>query len=92
MRGVVTPRYVVRRISACIEDATRSGRRPSGRAYFSSNRAHRPQQFACAIGQRGWKRQPLGGLAGLGTSPSRMIRFRARVGSGTGIAEISAFV
>ena len=37
--------------------------------------------------QRVWKRQPLGGLIGLGTSPSRMIRWRFTVGSGTGTAD-----
>src|SRR6266545_3683513 len=45
--------------------------------------------MACAMKQRGWKRQPLGGLAGLGTSPLRTMRCRLRVGSGTRIAESS---
>src|SRR5205823_9621673 len=42
--------------------------------------------------QRVWNRQPDGGLIGLGTSPSRMIRFRFTVGSGMGTAESSASV
>src|SRR3954467_71493 len=42
----------------------------------------------------GGKRQPLGGLIGLGTSPSSTIRsrFAARSGSGIGTAESSASV
>ena len=44
------------------------------------------------IGHRVWKRHPLGGAAGLGTSPFRMILFRLRVGSGIGMAERSAWV
>ena len=36
-------------------------------------------------GQRGWKRQPVGGLTGLGTSPFRMIRWSAAArGPGSG--------
>ena len=44
--------------------------------------------------QRVRKRQPLGGLAGLGTSPVMMIRCRCRSlpGSGIGTALISAWV
>src|SRR5262249_21731306 len=42
--------------------------------------------------QRVWKRQPDGGLIGLGTSPSRMMRLRFTVGSGIGTAESSASV
>src|SRR5689334_9122303 len=42
--------------------------------------------------QRVWKRQPEGGLIGLGTSPSRMIRLRLSVGSGMGTAESNASV
>src|SRR5213078_1832907 len=42
--------------------------------------------------QRVWNRQPEGGLIGLGTSPSRMIRLRLMVGSGIGTAESSASV
>jgi hypothetical protein len=38
------------------------------------------------------KRQPLGGLIGLGTSPLRMMRFFAASGSGTGTADKSASV
>lgn len=33
-----------------------------------------------------WKRHPLGGLIGLGTSPLRIIGVRAARGSGTGTA------
>src|SRR5436190_1144522 len=42
--------------------------------------------------QRVWKRQPDGGLMGLGTSPSSRIRLRFMVGSGIGTAERSASV
>ena len=44
--------------------------------------------------QRVWKRQPDGGLAGLGMSPLRMIRRRDRSvrASGTGTADSSAIV
>ena len=43
--------------------------------------------------QRGWKRQPVGGLTGLGTSPREDDPLRgAASGSGTGIADISAWV
>ena len=44
--------------------------------------------------QRVWKRQPGGGLTGLGTSPLRMTRLRLRsaTGSGTGTADSSARV
>ena len=45
---------------------------------------------AARSGQRGWKRQPVGGLTGLGTSPFRMTRWRRSSGSGIGIADISA--
>ena len=47
-----------------------------------------------ANGQRGWKRQPVGGLTGLGTSPVRIMRWRLRsiAGSGIGTAESSALV
>ena len=40
--------------------------------------------------QRGWKRQPDGGLTGLGTSPLRMTRWRRSSGFGTGMADMSA--
>ena len=43
-------------------------------------------------GQRGWKRQPVGGLTGDGTSPLRITRWRRSVGSGTGMADMSAWV
>ena len=42
--------------------------------------------------QRVWKRQPDGGLIGLGTSPSSRIRLRFTAGSGIGTAESSASV
>ena len=42
--------------------------------------------------RRGWKWHPDGGLAGFGTSPSRMIRSMAMSGSGCGTAESNAFV
>ena len=47
---------------------------------------------AIALGHRGWKRQPSGGLIGFGTSPSRSIglRFRPSSGFGIGTAESSA--
>ncbi len=49
-------------------------------------------QTGCAMGQRVQKLQPLGGFAGDGTSPFRMIRARvdSRAGSGSGTAESSA--
>ena len=43
-------------------------------------------------GQRGWKAQPLGGLIGLGTSPSSTVRSRLAVGSGLGTADSNALV
>ena len=48
--------------------------------------------FAMACGQRGWKRQPAGGLSGLGTSPASRMRARFAVGSGTGTADSNAWV
>src|SRR5205807_8059099 len=47
-----------------------------------------------AIGQRGWKRHPDGGLTGDGISPLSVIgaRSRSTTGSGTGIEDSSAFV
>src|SRR5262249_19620278 len=50
------------------------------------------RQRAPAEGQRVWKRQPVGGLIGLGTSPERMIRRRGALGSCSGTAESSASV
>src|SRR3989304_9315012 len=49
---------------------------------------------AMAMGQRGWKTQPGGGLSGLGTSPPRIVRSRvsSTAGSGMGTAESSALV
>src|SRR6185437_2113348 len=55
---------------------------------FGSSTLHRSK----AYGQRVWKRQPGGGLIGLGTSPARMMRLRFAVGSGIGTAERSASV
>jgi hypothetical protein len=47
-----------------------------------------------AIGQRGWKTQPAGGLIGLGTSPltGRNVRSASTLGSGTGTAASNAWV
>src|SRR5258705_3486608 len=49
-------------------------------------------QRSNTYGHRVWKRQPVGGLIGLGPSPLRMIRWRAAPGSGTGTAESNACV
>ena len=46
----------------------------------------------CAIGQRVWKWQPLGGRIGLGTSPCSGMRLRLTCGSGMGTADSSASV
>src|SRR3954453_2732318 len=43
-------------------------------------------------GQRVWKRQPGGGLSGLGTSPCTTSLVRLMAGSGTGTAASSASV
>ena len=49
------------------------------------------EQISCALGQRVWNRQAVGGLAGLGTSPLSKIRWRLLSGgSGTGTADRSA--
>jgi hypothetical protein len=50
------------------------------------------RQTSMTEGQRVWKGHPAGGLAGLGTSPLRMIRSRRTVGSLLGIAERSAWL
>ena len=70
--------------------AARSGTRPDVRGAISSAAAS-PAADVLAIGHRVWKRQPDGGLAGLGTSPWRMMRRRARSrrGSATGTADSS---
>lgn len=49
------------------------------------------EQMPCAIGQRVWKRQPVGGSSGDGGSPARMMRLRVFwiSGSGTGTADSS---
>ena len=59
---------------------------------FSSKAGSCSLHRARAIQQRGWKRQPVGGLIGLGTSPWRTIRSRLAIGSGLGMAEIRALV
>ena len=59
---------------------------------ISSNTGSSILQRSRACGHRVWKRQPEGGLSGLGTSPSSSRRSRGAVGSGTGIAESSAWV
>ena len=53
-----------------------------------------PHEFSGGQRQRGWKRQPLGGEIGLGTSPWSTIRSRCseRSGSGIGTADSSASV
>jgi hypothetical protein len=50
------------------------------------------QRGCCALGQRVWKWQPVGGLMGLGTSPCSMMRLRLMVGSGMGTADSKASV
>ena len=42
-------------------------------------------RVGCTNGQRVWKRQPAGGFAGLGMSPSSTMRLRARSTAGSGI-------
>jgi hypothetical protein len=50
-------------------------------------------QIVISAGHRDLKGHPLGGLIGLGTSPERMMRpLRSAFGSGTGEAEIRAWV
>ena len=62
-----------------------SGRRPRGRRRTSRAAASSTSQWpSTKRGQRGWKRQPLGGLTGLGTSPSSTIALRWRPSSGFG--------
>src|SRR5262245_33491882 len=50
------------------------------------------RQRSMTDGQRGWNRQPAGGLTGLGTSPERMISSRRSSGCDGSAAENSAFV
>ena len=73
-----------------------SGTRSCGprRPVLCSSGGYSCLQMSCAFQQRGWKWQPDGGLAGLGTSPSSTIRWRWRScrGSGIGTAESSAWV
>src|SRR4030095_3456580 len=59
---------------------------------ISLNSGSTSSQILSLYIQRVWKWQPLGGLIGLGTSPSRMIRFFLTVGSGMGTAESKASV
>src|SRR6266550_9090652 len=59
---------------------------------ISRNSGSMCAQASIAIGQRVRKRQPDGGLIGVGTSPCKTTRFRFWFGSGMGIAESSAFV
>ena len=60
----------------------------------SRHRGSSRAQRSTAIGQRVRKRQPEGGLAGLGTSPVRMMRSRLASSSGSwiGTADSSAWV
>src|SRR5262249_29878367 len=46
------------------------------RGECSLNSGSTSEQICCAFQHRVWKRQPLGGFTGLGTSPVRMIRLR----------------
>src|SRR5882724_6204297 len=50
------------------------------------------RQRSNTYGHLVWKRHPLGGLIGLGTSPFRMIGLRTAPGSGTGTADRRALV
>ena len=52
------------------------------------------QRVSCRNGQRVWNRQPVGGFAGEAGRPASRIRSRVVLdpGSGTGTADISAFV
>lgn len=63
---------------------------PSGMTNGGSSAAH----LSCAFQQRVRKRQPLGGLAGLGGSPTSTIceRVARAFGSGTGTALSKAWV
>ena len=49
-------------------------------------------QRSITNGQRGWKRQPDGGLIGEGTSPGRIISSRTTSGCAGSAAEKSALV
>ena len=60
---------------------------PKSRAAGSSRR-----QRSMTCGQRGWKWQPLGGLAGDGRSPVSRMRSRRPASSTLGVAESSAWV
>src|SRR3954449_2066934 len=58
----------------------------------SSSGGSSAAHFGIANGQRVWKRQPLGGLSGEGTSPASTISSSGRPGRGGRTAENSAFV
>ena len=45
------------------------GRVKDGAPYIGSSAGSRPRQTAITCGQRGWKRQPVGQLSGLGALP-----------------------
>ena len=67
-------------------------RRVRGQNWATSlNSGSFSEQMPCAIGQRVWKRQPVGGSSGDGGSPARMMRLRVFwiSGSGTGTADSS---
>ena len=57
-------------------------RRPVARARSRAAAAPRARRSSCAMKQRGWKRQPDGGFAGLGTSPFSTMRWRRAIGIG----------
>src|SRR5699024_6348845 len=80
------PAYSIRR-TGCKH--CRNGRQ---RGRFSPRTAGRPggdRGQPRAWGQRVWKRQPLGGLTGLGRSPETPVfsRLRATLGSATGMQD-----
>ena len=60
----------------------------------SPTHAHLCEPYCGEAYQRVWKRQPEGGLMGEGTSPCKTIlcRVASTSGSGTGTADINAFV
>ena len=68
--------------------ASGNSRRPSGPSpavpTTSSGGIVMVHGSGCMRGQRGWNTQPEGGLAGLGTSPSRMRRRRCALGARVG--------
>src|SRR4029077_10752749 len=63
------------------------------RSGFTSRQAGSSvRQCGMALGQRGWKRQPVGGLIGLGISPDSTMRWRRVPGWSGRAAESSACV